>query len=278
MEHDDGPRPWRFPALEGLAGLAHGVTTRAGGVSTGDFARLNVGRSTPDAPEAVAENRRRAAAALGFASFTSPRQVHGTRLVEVRAPGGTTGSGPGGKPASEPGEADGLFTDVPGVLLGVLGADCPGVLLVDPTRRALAVVHAGWRGVAAGIVPAAVARLRERYGCDPQHLWVAVGPGIGQDAFEVGPEVAEALERSLAGAAAALRRGRGDRWHADLGAVIAGQAVAAGVRAGQVSQAPHCTHRDGSLFFSHRRDGTRAGRHALLAGWALPRDGAGQPA
>lgn len=258
MDGAGAPLPWRFPALEGLAGLCHGVTTRAGGVSAGDFASLNVGRSTADEPGAVAENRRRAAAALGFAAFTSPRQVHGTRLVEVEGPG------------VEPGEADGLLTDVPGVLLGVLGADCPGVLLADPARRALAVVHAGWRGVAAGIVPAAIARLRARYGCDPCGLWVAVGPGIGQEAFEVGPEVAEALERTVAGAGAALRRGRDDRWHADLAAVIAAQAVAAGVRAGRVACAPHCTHRDRALFFSHRRDGARAGRHALLAGWAAP--------
>lgn len=255
------PQPWRFAALEGVPGLCHGLTTRAGGVSEGGFASLNLGRSTPDEPVAVAENRRRAAAALGFAAFTSPRQVHGTRLVEVVRAG------------QEPGEADGLFTDQPGVLLGVLGADCPGVLLVDPVRRALAVVHAGWRGVAAGIVPTALARLRERYGCEPARMLVAVGPGIGQDAFEVGPEVAEALERTAPGVPGALRRGRGDRWHADLARVIAQQATASGVPAGCITIAPQCTHRDHTLFFSHRRDGARAGRHALLAGWARPADG-----
>jgi polyphenol oxidase len=244
-----------FPGLAGVAGLAHGVSTRQGGVSTGAFASLNLGRRTPDRREDVEENRRRAAGALGFAAFVGPRQVHGVRIAEVR------------DAADDPGEADGLTTDRPGVLLGVLGADCPGVLLVDPARGALALVHAGWRGVAGGIVPAAVEALARRYGSRPDALRVAVGPGIGPEAYEVGPEVADALRAAVGGDGPGLARGRGDRWHADLGALIERQLVSAGVPHASVERDVRCTWREADLLFSHRRDGERAGRHALLAGW-----------
>jgi hypothetical protein len=238
-----------------VPGLAHGVTTRTGGVSTGSFASLNLGRATADRPEAVAENRRRAAAALGFAGFVGPRQVHAARVVEVRATD------------EDPGEADGVMTDRDGVLLGVLGADCPGVLLVDERHHGLALVHAGWRGVVGGIVPAAVEALATRYGTRPDDLRAAIGPGIGPERYEVGPEVAEALRAAAPHAPLALRPGRADRWHADLAVVIEAQLVSAGVPAPSIERSPHCTYRDAALLFSHRRDGAQTGRHAFLAGW-----------
>jgi YfiH family protein len=244
-----------FPALAEVDGLAHAVTTRAGGVSAGPFASLNLGRRTPDLPTAVAENRRRAAAALGFAALLGPRQVHGATVVEVRTAD------------EDPGEADAVMTDRPGLLLGILGADCPGVLLVDPRRRALALLHAGWRGTAARLASVTVAALVERYGCVPSDLRAAIGPGISQAAYEVGPEVADALAASSPEPEASLVRGRGDRWQVDLGGLLADQLRACGVPASSIERSPYCTHRDAALFFSHRRDGERAGRHALLAGW-----------
>ncbi len=244
-----------FPGLADVVGLAHAITTRAGGVSAGAFASLNLGRRTADLPVAVAENRRRAARALGFPALVSPRQVHGASVVEVRTAD------------EDPGEADAVMTDRAGVLLGILGADCPGVLLVDPRRRALALVHAGWRGTAAGVAPATVAALVERYGCAPGDLRAAIGPGISQAAYEVGPEVAAALAASSPAARASLARGREDRWQVDLGGLLVGQLTACGVPASSIERSHYCTHRDATLFFSHRRDGERAGRHALLAGW-----------
>lgn len=244
-----------FPGLAGVSGLAHAITTRLGGVSAGPFASLNLGPRTQDLPAAVAENRRRAAAALGFAALLSPRQVHGAHIVEVRAAD------------AEPGEADAVMTDRAGVLLGILGADCPGVLLVDLRRRALALVHAGWRGLVAAVAPAAVKALALRYGCAPGELRAAIGPGISQAAYEVGPDVAEALSASAPGAEACLARGQADRWQVDLAGLLELQLRASGVLAEAIERSPHCTHRDATLFFSHRRDGKNAGRHALLAGW-----------
>jgi YfiH family protein len=244
-----------FGSLATVRDLAHGVTTRDGGVSTGGYAALNLGLSTGDDPRAVAENRRRAAAALGFPRFVSARQVHGSVVREV------------GREDDVPGEADALVTAVPGVLLAVLGADCPGVLVVDPERRALAVVHAGWRGTAGGVLPAAVHALRERYGSRPETLHAVVGPGISARRYEVGPDVADPLRRSAAGAEACLVRGSGDRWHADLPGVLRRQLLALGVPDHAIEASDACTHDDAARFFSHRRDGAAAGRHALLAGF-----------
>jgi polyphenol oxidase len=245
-----------FRGLASVRDFAHGVTTRDGGVSTGGYAALNLGLSTGDDPRAVAENRRRAAAALGFPRFVSARQVHGAAVREI------------GGPDDAPGEADALVTATPGVLLGVLGADCPGVLVVDPERRALAVVHAGWRGTAAGVLAAAVNALRERYGSRPEALRAAVGPGISARRYEVGPDVADALRPTAAGAEECLLRGAGDRWHADLAGVLRRQLRALGVPDEAIETSGACTHDDAARFFSHRRDGAAAGRHALLAGFA----------
>lgn len=250
------PALLRFEHLRGVPGLHHGVTTRTGGVSGGRFASLNLGRSTPDEPGAVLENRRRAAAALGFAAFVSARQVHGARVAEV---------GPG---TVDVGEADALTTATPGVLLGVLGADCPGVLLVDPVRRALAVVHSGWRGTALGVAAAAVRALGERHGSAPRDLLAAIGPGISAARYEVGPEVAGALGPLPTDVAArALSRGREDRWHLDLAPVLRWQLEQAGIPSTSIDGSSLCTYDAADLLFSHRRDGPHAGRHALLAGF-----------
>lgn len=245
-----------FPSLKRVAGLAHGVTTREGGVSVGCFASLNLGRSTGDAAEAVRENRRRAAARLGFTGLVNARQVHGTRVVEVLEAG------------ADPGEADALITDRPGLLLAVLGADCPGVLLVDERRHALAVVHSGWRGTAAGVSAAALRALLERYGTRPEDLRAAVGPGISARRYEVGPEVAEALAPWAAGQEGLLARGRDDRWHVDLTGLIVRGLVGLGVPPAAIEVSRLCTYEEQERLFSHRRDGGRAGRHALLAGFS----------
>jgi copper oxidase (laccase) domain-containing protein len=145
------------------------------------------------------------------------------------------------------------------------------VLVADPVRRAAAVVHAGWRGTLAGVLPAAVQALRDRYGSRPADLRVGLGPGIGPERCEVGPEVAEAFLREVPASAPCLARGRGDRWHLDLHAELARQALACGVAPASVERLALCTHASPSLFFSHRRDGPATGRHALVAMWAETR-------
>ena len=247
-----------FPGLAGLPGLAHGVSTRAGGVSAGAYASLNLGRGSGDAPEAVSENGRRLGEALvGPLPPRFARQVHGRDVVvlEDRPPDAPLGDG------------DAVATARAGAPVGVLGADCPGVLLVDPVRRALAVVHSGWRGTLAGVVPAAVDVLRRRFGSDEKDLRAGIGPGISARRYEVGPEVADAFRAGFPDADRCLSRGAGDRSHLDLHAAIRLQLEAAGLLASHVETMASCTYEDAASFFSHRRDGPRTGRHALVAMW-----------
>src|SRR5262249_25561315 len=146
------------------------------------------------------------AQALGASSrIAFPRQVHGTAVVVLDD-----------MPAGPIGDADALVTAMPGLAVGVLGADCPGVLVVDPVRRALAVAPAGGRGTVAGVLTAAIRTLTTRYGSQPGDLRVGLGPGISARRYEVGPDVADAVRASSPHASDALTQGRGDRSFLDL--------------------------------------------------------------
>lgn len=231
------------------AGFVHGFTLRSGGVSEGPFATANLGRDLGDDPAAVEENHRRLAATLGFERLFEVRQVHGRRLLEVGTDEDPT--------ELRRQEADGLIATEPGVAVGVRTADCVPVLLADPKTGAVAAVHAGWRGVEAGIVPAAVERLG---GGD--RLLVALGPHIRQAHFEVGPEVAERLAAVAPGQeVVALRRGRP---HVDLAGILRAQLGAAGVEAERIDDVGGGTFAEPSRFFSYRRDGGRTGRHLAV--------------
>jgi YfiH family protein len=253
-----------FRGLEGIPYLAQGVTSRLGGVSTGAFATLNLGLGTEDDPAAVHENRRRVAAALGAARLVLPHQVHGRDLRRVACASGRV---------EDPGQCDGLSTGEPGLALGVLGADCPSVLLVDAGARALAVVHAGWRGVATGIVAAALEHLYTEYGSAAEDLRVGIGPGISCARYEVSADVAEQIGAALPIAARGrvLQSGRPGHAQADLVLAIRIQLESAGVPSASIETSDACTY-DDERFYSHRQDRGRTGRHALVAAW---REGAG---
>jgi YfiH family protein len=246
-----------FRGLQAIPGLVHGATTREAGTSRGRYASLNLGRSTGDEAAAVAENRRRVEAALGSSSpLRVPRQVHGTTVVVAED-----------REGADLGEADAVATGTPGLPVGVLGADCPGVVLVDPVRRALALAHSGWRGTLAGVVPAAVATLRERFGTDVRDLRAGIGPGIAAGGDEVGPDVVGAFRAGFPESDRWISRGRGDRSHLDLVAALRFQLTASGLRNDAVEDMGACTWSAPDLWFSHRRDGPATGRHALVAMW-----------
>jgi YfiH family protein len=249
-----------IPAALGPARAA--FTTRTGGASAGPYASLNLGAGSGDDPSTVAANARRLGAALGFATerLARIRQVHGADVALVREPG------PAGGPI---GDFDAVVTDRPGVVLLVLAADCVPVLLVDPERRAVGAVHAGWRGVAADAPGAAVRRMAAAFESRPAAIRAAIGPCIGACCYEVDAPVADAFAASglaLDGAAgvarpAPAREGR-PRWRLDLVAAVRARLVAAGIPAGSVSATGLCTACRPDLFFSHRRDGARTGRQA----------------
>jgi len=239
-----------------LGAFLHGFTTRAGGVSVPPYDALNLGGKWGDDAGHVAENRRRLALAAGGVPVVA-RQVHGTIVRRVRADDDPA------EVARQ--EADGLCTDVPGLVLGVFVADCVPALIGDPRTGACEAVHAGWRGTVAGILPVAVRTLAEEFGARPADLRVALGPAIGPCCFEVGLEVAQAVTARIpdAGARGILRpspRGRADRAHVDLHAENRWLLQQAGVDPALIDAAQPCTHCDRARFFSFRRDGAATGQ------------------
>ena len=253
------------------AGVVAAFTGRSGGGSAQPHATLNLGLRVGDDLQRVLANRRRVATVLGLAGrpWALVRQVHGARILAVGTgpPGPSTGRrrveavGLGqGPPEARPplGDADGLVTAEPGVVLTVLTADCAPVLLADPAAGVVGAVHAGWRGLAAGVVEAGVAAMVE-LGADPAAVAGLVGPAVGGCCYEVGPEVREAVGGRLPAALATTRDGR----PALDPAAGAAQALAlAGV--GQVTVAEECSFDLEERFFSHRRDHGRTGRQAGL--------------
>ncbi|MFN6955180.1 MAG: peptidoglycan editing factor PgeF [Acetobacteraceae bacterium] len=226
-----------------LAAAPHGFFTRRGGVSRGAFAALNCSLSGADDPDAVAENRARAARALGQApaSLSGLFQVHGTAVVAAEAP-----IAPEARP-----EADALVTRRPGVLLGIVTADCAPVLFLDAEAGVAGAAHAGWRGAVAGVLEATIAAM-EALGARRAAIRAAIGPCIGQEAYEVGPDLRDAvLVRDPADARFFADGRREGRWQFDLAGYCAARLTAAGL--GAVSDAAACTLADEDRFFSHRR-------------------------
>lgn len=221
------------------------ATTRAGGVSAGACASLNLGSHVGDAPAAVLENRRRLRAALalpGEPLWLS--QVHGTQVVWHEQSAGVP-------------VADAAVTAERGRVCAVLTADCLPVLFCDRHGTRVGVAHAGWRGLAAGVLEQTITAL----GVAPGELLAWLGPAIGPAVFEVGDEVrAEFLAQDAPAAAAFVRNERG-RWLADLYALARRRLQLAGCE--QVSGGGACTYTDAQRFFSFRRD-RHAGRMATL--------------
>ena len=227
------------------------VSTRAGGVSVGGYASLNVGAHVGDRPDAVAANRRRLIATLGLPSEPRwLRQVHGTQVV-------TLGHARDAEPT-----ADAAITREAGVVCCVQTADCLPVLLADRAGTIVGIAHAGWRGLAAGVVAATVAAMQ----VDPGALVAWLGPAISQPAYEVGAEVRDACIARDPGAAIAFAPNARGRWQADLYALARRALAAAGVAA--ACGGGFCTYAESQRFFSHRRSAP-CGRMASLI-WLAP--------
>jgi purine-nucleoside/S-methyl-5'-thioadenosine phosphorylase / adenosine deaminase len=222
-------------------------TLRSGGVSAAPFDSLNLGAHVGDVAAAVAENRRRVRLRLGLPAEPAwLEQVHGTRVADL------DGSG-----AEARAPADAVLTRAPGRVCVVQVADCLPVLFAARDASAVAVAHAGWRGLAAGVLEATVARL----GVLPANLCAWLGPAISARHFEVGCEVREAFLARDPGSGAAFELNARGRWQCDLAALARRRLKALGVA--EVSGGLGCTYADSARFFSFRRDG-RCGRMAAL--------------
>src|SRR5580692_11242487 len=205
-----------WPALA-ASGADAAVTARAGGVSSGPYATLNLSLSVGDDPERVLENRRRLAAAFGAGTgdFVFARQVHGANVRVVGE--AERGSGAFALDNAMP-DADALVTTTPGLVLAILTADCVPIVLHDPVAGVLACVHAGWRGTVARVAAAAVAAMQS-LGSRPADILAGVGPAAAPARYQVGPDVHQAVIQSFGPAAATFLRpdpAAPGRWLLDL--------------------------------------------------------------
>ncbi len=227
------------------------VSLRTGGISQGPYGSFNLAVHVGDTAAAVAENRRRLRAALQLPS--EPlwlAQVHGARVVDADAVDPAAGAAPP--------QADAAISRRPGRVLAVLVADCLPVLIARRDGSAIGVAHAGWRGLAAGVLEATVASL----GAGNAALCAWLGPAIGQAHFEVGQEVREAFcarDPDAAGAFAPNARGR---WQCDLAGLARRRLAALGIS--DIHGAAPCTHADAGRFYSYRRDRVTGRLAALL--------------
>lgn len=255
---------FRFANLAAAPRLVHAISGRTGGVSNDPFRSLNVSTAVGDEREAVLENRRRLAAALGIAPnrLLKPGQVHGTNCLVV------------GKAEVEehyerwqtsPPLADGLLTAEPEVYLFMTFGDCVPILLHDPVRGVVGLVHAGWKGTVNRAAAQALLTAQNELGCRPEDVLVGIGPSIGPCCYEVGPDVAEAALSAFPGAEGLLMRVNG-RVHLDLWRANAYQLMELGVPAENIEIGGVCTSCHVDRFFSHRREKGKSGRMAAVIG------------
>ncbi|WP_101925104.1 peptidoglycan editing factor PgeF [Luteimonas rhizosphaerae] len=244
--HADWPAP---PGVHALTTLRHGA-----GVSPPPFDRFNFGNTGPDgdAPANVVANR---AALVEIAALPAPahwlRQVHGTGVQRFAAPA---------RPDAVPVEADASVTSVPGVVLAILTADCLPVVFAARDGSEIAAAHAGWRGLAAGVLERTVAGMTAS--SDALIAWF--GPAAGAQAYEIGREVFDACTADDPDAVAAFAPTRPGHWRVDLYALARRRLAAAGMDPTAIHGGERCTIREPEAFFSHRRD-ARTGRLATLA-------------
>jgi YfiH family protein len=236
-----------MPEWRAARAVRAAFTLRTGGVSAAPFDSLNLGAHVGDTPAAVAENRRRVRACLDLPAEPAwLEQVHGTGVADLDAQG-AGGHAP----------ADAVITRRAGRVCAVQVADCMPVLLAARDASAVAVAHAGWRGLAAGVLETTVAQL----GVTAGGLLAWLGPAISARHFEVGGEVRTAFVAGDPGASAAFAPNAHGRWQCDLVALARRRLAALGVA--EVSGGTWCTYADPARFFSFRRDG-RCGRMAAL--------------
>jgi YfiH family protein len=232
----------------------HGFTTRAGGVSEGPYASLNLGLSSGDEAGCVAENRCRVLSALGVSrsQVCAVNQVHGNTVLQAA-------------PSWFEYDADALTTDNSELLLVISTADCLPLLFHDPVKRAVGAAHCGWRGTVACIAGKVVKAMGERYGSSPTDLHIAIGPGIRGCCYQVGAEVAaDFLEAGFP--ESVFQPDGARRFRLDLAAANRWALGSAGVPEGNVYDTGLCTHCDPERFYSHRRDAGRTGRHWAVIG------------
>lgn len=226
---------WDSPAL------CHGFLGRRGGVSIGPYESLNLAYWVGDDSVHVDENWRRLRGVIGVETpVARPHQVHGKEVHIVTA-----------ENVSEKPSADGMVTATPGIILAVASADCVPILMTDAREKVVGAIHAGWRGVIAGIAREAVIAMAS-LGAKPRDLRAALGPSIGMCCFEVDAELADRFAREIPDADRHSRAGRSGKAYLDLRAIITDQLMAAGLPRESIANIGPCTRCANDQFFSRR--------------------------
>ena len=246
---------WIFPDWPAPVPVHAAITTRLGpGISSPPFERFNLGRHSGDGADAVESNRSALQQVLGLPSAPRwLRQVHGTSVAQLGPLAGT----------DEP-QADAAVSRIPGTVLAILTADCLPVLFCADDGSEIGAAHAGWRGLAAGVLEATLTQLET----PPNRVLAWLGPCIGADSYEVGNEVRDAFVDRSSTAAACFHATRPGHWNCDLAGLAAQRLRQAGVE--RVHGGGFDTLAD-ARFYSYRRDGARSGRFASLVWLGNPR-------
>lgn len=233
-----------YAVLQRFSGIIAGESTRLGGVSPHPYASLNLGKSTDDSWENVQENRRLLVRDLGFTAdqLAMSYQVHGSEALRVEAPGMAQGY-------------DALFTNRPGILLAVTVADCTPILVYDEKNRAIAAIHAGWKGTVAGIVSKTLERMAEAFGTQGADCAAWVGTCIDSCSFEVGDEVAAQFSDDHKNYQLSK-----SKFTVDLKAANAAQLRAFGIPEEKIEISPFSTVLNNDRYFSHRKEQGVTGR------------------
>lgn len=245
--------------MESAGGVAHGFSTRVGGVSEGMWAGLNLGSRRGDDPDHVRENCRRFLSAIGAGDkLAKTNQVHGDGVRII-----TTADQMDDICGKVDYEADALITALPGVALMVTVADCVPILLYDPVRRVVAAVHSGWRGTAEGVVTRTVERMVDVFNCRPDNILAAIGPSIGPEHFETHEDVPNAMMVSLATPVLQFIQIKDNgKFSVDLKGINRLRLEQAGLSPEHIAVSTDCTACDGEKYWSHRKMGDNRGAMA----------------
>ncbi len=243
--------------LASAAVSTQGFTTRHEGVSRPPYNSLNLGSNTFDSPHNVQGNRSLLARTFGSSAenFVMVSQVHGSDILVIDQPNQDFAH-------FQRVECDGIITNQPGVMIAVGVADCLPILLLDPVKRVIAALHAGWKGTAANIAAKGVASMEKLFGSERGDILAALGPAIGPCCYEVDGPVRQGFAGSGVEWEECAALAGAERWKLDLVAANRRQLLAAGVGEGNMESAGHCVCCSSDWFFSYRRDEGETGRQA----------------
>lgn len=246
-----------IPSFEQAGGVTCAFSTRIGGISPAPFDTLNFSRKREQSPSNFSDNFKRYAAAVGFDANRAAgiNYAHSAAVYQVKK----SDAGRGITDEALPQVCDGLYTLEKDLPLVSFHADCVPLYFYDPKLRAVAVCHAGWRGVAAHMVRHAVHALAQ-LGSSPHDILAAVGPCISVKHFEVGEEVSSVFDQKFD----SVVQKRGGRLYVDLNKACVGDMLVAGLEPAHITDAAICTYEDAALFYSHRRDHGRTGAMAAV--------------